>query len=287
MELKIRDISKKYQKEYAVSHFSATLTPGTLIGLVGPNGAGKSTFLKMLATLIRPTSGEVLLDHESIIRHPEKMRRVLGYLPQQAAVFPDLTAMEFLCYMAAMKQIPKKQAEKQIREFLDRFHLASDAGKRLSDYSGGMKQRVGLACALLGNPRILIVDEPTAGLDPGERITVRNVLSEYAREHIVILSTHVISDIEAAASRLMIMKKGILLFDGAPGELVEQASGHVWEYTRSSSENIADLSGISSMIQQKDSIKIRQVSAEMPRSTARPAEPTLEDACLYKLEVSL
>ena len=287
MELQIRNISKKYQKEYAVSHFSATLTPGTFIGLAGPNGAGKSTFLKMLATLIRPTSGEVLLDHENIIRHPEKMRRVLGYLPQQAAVFPDLTAMEFLCYMAAMKQIPKKQAEKQIRELLDRFHLVSDAGKRLSDYSGGMKQRVGLACALLGKPDILIVDEPTAGLDPRERITVRNVLSEYAGEHIVLLSTHVISDIEVAASRLMIMKKGILLFDGAPGELMEQASGHVWEYTRFCGENISDLSGISSMIQQKDSIKIRQISAEMPCSSARLVEPTLEDACLYKLEVSL
>ena len=223
MSLQITNLSKKYKEEYAVFNLSANLQPGALIGLIGPNGSGKSTLLKLLATLIKPSSGDILIDGKSIIRKPDHMRKVLGYLPQQFSVYPNLTASEFLFYMAALKGIPGKLSAVQVPLLLDLMHLTPQAGQILSTFSGGMLQRIGLANALLGEPEILIVDEPASGLDPQERLTIRNHLSKYAEDHIVIMSTHIISDIEAAAGRLLVMKNGLLLFDGTPNALIEKA----------------------------------------------------------------
>lgn len=284
MELTVRQVTMTFGKINALNQISCTFSSGNLIGLVGPNGAGKTTLLKILTTLLRPTNGKVTLDGTDIVKHPETMKNILGYLPQDVAVYPNLTATEFLSYMASMKKVPKADARRQIPELMEMLHLSDSGKKHLSGFSGGMRQRVGIACALLGKPKVLIVDEPTTGLDPQERITVRNFLSQFAKDHIVILSTHIISDIEAVASKILVLKQGSLTFDGMPSQLVSNAHGHVWEYVQPNGETLRDISGISSMIQRKDGIQIRQISDKKPRPDALPADATLEDACLYALE---
>lgn len=168
----------------------------------GKNGAGKTTLLKLLSTIMKPTSGRILLDNQDIVKNPDIMRNIIGYLPQEVFIYPNLTILEYLYYIASVKGMKKKEAEKQINHLLSNLHLESAKHKRLHNCSGGMKQRIGIICALLNNPEIIIVDEPTTGLDPEERITVRNILSGLSKEKIVILSTHIVSDIEAVASRI-------------------------------------------------------------------------------------
>ncbi|MFA7167525.1 MAG: ATP-binding cassette domain-containing protein [Sphaerochaetaceae bacterium] len=203
MELTVKHVTMQFGKMKALDQINCTFCSGGLIGLVGPNGAGKSTLLKILATLIKPTSGTVMLNGSDIVRNPKTMKSQLGYLPQNVAVYPNLSAAEFLSYMASMKKIPKVDAKRQIPELMGILHLFDTGNKRLSEFSGGMRQRVGIACTLLGHPKVLIVDEPTTGLDPQERITLRNCLSQVAKDRIVILSTHIISDIEAVASKAL------------------------------------------------------------------------------------
>ena len=284
MELTVRQVTMTFGKINALNQISCTFSSGNLIGLVGPNGAGKTTLLKILTTLLRPTNGKVTLDGTDIVKHPEAMKNILGYLPQDVAVYPNLTATEFLSYMASMKKVPKADARRQIPELMEMLHLSDSGKKHLSGFSGGMRQRVGIACALLGKPKVLIVDEPTTGLDPQERITVRNFLSQFAKDHIVILSTHIISDIEATASKILVLKQGFLTFDGTPSQLVSNAHGHVWEYVQPNGEALRDISGISSMIQRKDGIRVRQISNHKPVPDAQPVDASLEDACLYALE---
>ena len=284
MELTVRQVTMTFGKINALNQISCTFSSGNLIGLVGPNGAGKTTLLKILTTLLRPTKGKVTLDGTDIVKHPEAMKNILGYLPQDVAVYPNLTATEFLSYMASMKKVPKADARRQIPELMEMLHLSDSGKKHLSGFSGGMRQRVGIACALLGKPKVLIADEPTTGLDPQERITVRNFLSQFAKDHIVILSTHIISDIEATASKILVLKQGFLTFDGTPSQLVSNAHGHVWEYVQPNGEALRDISGISSMIQRKDGIRVRQISNHKPVPDAQPVDASLEDACLYALE---
>ena len=284
MELTARQVTMTFGKINALNQINCTFSSGNLIGLVGPNGAGKTTLLKILATLLRPTNGTVTLDGTDIVKHPETMKKALGYLPQDVAVYPNLTAAEFLSYMASMKKVPKADARRQIPELMEMLHLSDSGKKHLSGFSGGMRQRVGIACALLGKPKVLIVDEPTTGLDPQERITVRNFLSQFAKDHIVILSTHIISDIEAVASKILVLKQGFLTFDGTPSQLVSNAHGYVWEYIQPNGEALRDISGISSMIQRKDGIRVRQISNHKPVPDAQPVDASLEDACLYALE---
>jgi len=257
---------------------------GELIGLVGSNGAGKSTFIKILSTLIRPTDGDILLDGKSIVKYPMIMQKNIGYLPQDIALYPNLSAVEFLMYMAALKRLSGREAKEQVGYLLEILHLSDVKNKRLSDFSGGMKRRIGIACALLGNPEIIIADEPTTGLDPEERVTFRNILSKLACNKIVLLSTHIISDIEAIASRIMILKKGKLLFDNTPEMLLHNAEGYVWEYIFPGSRASEKMSGISSMVQTEQGIKVRQVSREKPFLHAVPVEANLENACLCVLE---
>lgn len=284
MLLEVKDISKKYGTFPALNPLSCCMESGELIGLVGSNGAGKSTFIKILSTLIKPTNGDILLDGKSIIKYPMIMQRNIGYLPQDIAIYPNLSAVEFLMYMAALKRLPKRKAKEQVKYLLEILHLSDTKNKRLSGFSGGMKQRVGIACALLGDPQIIIVDEPTTGLDPEERVTLRNLLSKLACSKIVLLSTHIISDIEATASRIMILKQGNLLFNNTPQILLHNAEGYVWEYLLSDSRIGGDITGISSMIQTEQGIKVRQVSREKPFSNAVSANANLEDACLCVLE---
>lgn len=284
MLLEVKEISKKYGAVPALNPLSCCMKSGELIGLVGSNGAGKSTFIKILSTLIKPTNGDILLDGKSIIKNPMIMQKNIGYLPQDIAIYPNLSAVEFLMYMAALKRLSKRKAKEQVEYFLDILHLSDVKNRRLSGFSGGMKQRVGIACALLGNPEIIIVDEPTTGLDPEERVALRNILSKLACSKIVLLSTHIISDIEATASRIMILKKGNLLFNSTPEILLHNAQGYVWEYILPSSRVSEEMPGISSMVQTEAGIKVRQVSREQPALNAVPIKANLEDACLCVLE---
>lgn len=282
MELVLENVTKKYKDKTAVCNISAELTSGQLIGLIGKNGAGKTTLMKMLATIIKPTSGQILFDGQNTVRNPNSVRNTIGYLPQEVSVYPNLTAYEYLNYVATLKGMKKSEAIHQISQFLLDFHLEDVKDKKLDGFSGGMKQRIGIIGALLNNPKIIIADEPTTGLDPEERITVRNMLSELAKERIVILSTHIVSDIEAVASRILMLKEGSLIFDNTPHKLIAKADGCVWEYTSDSIQSGAR--GISSMVQTKDGIHIRQVSRKKPIGWAVPVSSTLEDACLFALE---
>lgn len=283
MLLEVKEISKKYGKLTALDRFSCSLHTGELVGLVGPNGAGKSTLIKLLATLSKPTSGDILLDGKSIVHQPAAMQCTIGYLPQDVAVYPNLNAMEFLGYMASVKGLPKAQANKQIPRLMEMLHLSNTGKRHLSGFSGGMCQRVGIACTLLGDPQIIIVDEPTTGLDPQERIIFRNILAELAAERLVILSTHIVSDIEAIASRVLILKDGRLMFNGEPKMLVRNAEGHVWEYTVPNN-TMKDTFGVSSMIQTESGVKVRHVCKNKPAANAISVTASLEDACLHVLE---
>ena len=285
MKLILENITKKYNDKMIIQNINIELSSGQLIGLIGKNGAGKTTLLKLLSTIIKPTSGRILLDNQDIVKNPDVMRNKLGYLPQEVYVYPNLTAFEYLNYIASVKGIKKSEAEKQINDLLLNFHLKDAANKRLATYSGGMKQRIGIICALLGNPQIIIIDEPTTGLDPEERVTVRNILSALSKERIVILSTHIVSDIEAVASRILMLRNGNLIFNDKPNELIAKAKGCVWEYTASSvNENIK---GISNMVQTENGIRIRKVSHIKPEEKAIAVNSTLEDACLFVLEEGL
>jgi ABC-type multidrug transport system ATPase subunit len=281
MNLEIRNLSMSYGKAQALSDVTLTLRSGGLIGLVGPNGAGKSTLLKILATLLRPSRGQVLLDGTDILRKPDAMRRLLGYLPQDVPVYGSLSAWEFLAFMASVKKLKPSRARKQIASLMKTLHL-SDVGKKpLSGFSGGMRQRVGIASALLGDPKVIIADEPTTGLDPRERVTLRSLLSGLASSRIVLLSTHIVSDVEAVASDLVVLKKGRVLFHGVPEALTARASGHVWEYTVPDFSQIPAGSSVSSAVQETEGIRVKTVGDRPTASDTSAASPTLEDACLY------
>ena len=235
MELSLDRLTKHYGNKIAVDCVSATLKPG-VYGLLGANGAGKTTLMRMLCAILESTSGEVLLNGKEVTSMGADYRNVLGYLPQDFGYYPNYTAMEFLMYVAALKGIPKDIAKKRANELLEVVGLSHVANKKVKTFSGGMKQRVGIAQALLNNPGILILDEPTAGLDPKERVRFRNLLSEYAGDKIVILSTHIVSDVEAIADEVLLMKKGKFVLQGTVQELTEKANGKVWELTVSPAE---------------------------------------------------
>ena len=272
-----------YGKTRALSDVTLTLQSGGLIGLVGPNGAGKSTLIKILATLFKPSRGEILLDGTDIRKKPDIMRSILGYLPQDVPVYGNLNAWEFLSFMASVKKLKPAAAREQIGRLMETLHL-SDVGKKpLSGFSGGMRQRVGIAGALLGDPQVIIADEPTTGLDPQERVTLRSLLSGLAASRIVLLSTHIVSDVEAVASDLVVLKKGSVLFHGAPAELTVCADGHVWEYTVPDFSRIPAGSAVSSAVQETGGIRVKTVGARPCACDVRSASPTLEDACLYRM----
>jgi ABC-2 type transport system ATP-binding protein len=282
MKLEIQGVSKLYAGNlWGLREFTLELGPG-VFGLVGPNGAGKSTLMRILATVTRATSGRVLWNGEDISRRPDSLRRVLGYLPQDFGVYPNLSAFEFLSYMAAVKGIDSRRANRRVMDLLEMVHLSDARSRRLGGFSGGMRQRLGIAQALLNDPRLLIVDEPTVGLDPEERVRFRNLLSELSGERIVILSTHIVSDLEAVAADIAIVERGRLLLRAAPETLLRSAEGKVWEWTVASVELPAIKTQylVSGTVRRSDGVQVRIVAAAAPSSLARPCPPTLEDAYL-------
>lgn len=289
MDLSIQNLSMSYGETTIFSGLNAELHSGGLIGLLGPNGAGKTTLLKILTTLQKPTQGDVLVNGTSLISHPEAMRKVLGYLPQQVPYFPNLTAMEYLNYIAGMKGMRPQQELKQSQSLLESLHLSGTANKRLKDFSGGMRQRVGIAATLLNDPQIIIADEPSTGLDPEERVTLRNLLAELANDHLVLLSTHIVSDIEAIAGQILVLQSGHFLYQGTPGELIQRSVGDVWEYPTSadwtSPAMVKQLDQpTTSLVQRPDGIRIREISQRPPQPQAQSVTPNLEEAYLGLLK---
>ncbi len=285
LELALRDVGYRYRGGHeAVAGVDLTLASG-IVGLLGPNGAGKSTLMRVLSTLARPTSGQVLWRGQDIAREPDALRCELGYLPQDFGVYEALSAREFLAFLAAVKGIPARRAAARVEECLEMVGLGEAADRRLGGYSGGMRQRVGIAQALLNDPRLLIVDEPTVGLDPEERVRFRHLLAELAGERLVILSTHIVSDIEASAGMLAVMAGGRLRFHGTPEALMADAEGHVWQLTLPP-EQLADARSrlrISRAQRRAHGVELRVVAAEAPTPDALPASPDLEDAYLWLL----
>lgn len=285
MKLQIENLSKNYRGSVRALHrVNLTLNPGVL-GLLGPNGAGKSTLMRILATITRPTTGRVLWNDSDIAEYPDSLRSCLGYLPQDFGVYPNLSAVEFLDYLAAVKGISAAEARQRIDELIALVNLADSAERPLGGYSGGMRQRVGIAQALLNDPRLLIVDEPTAGLDPEERVRFRNLLSELSGERLVILSTHIVSDVEAVATDIAILAHGQLLAHGAPEMFLASVTGKIWEVVVPSAELPALRTKhlISATAHRADGVHARVVADSAPAASVRPLEPSLEDAYLSVL----
>lgn len=282
MELSLDRLTKHYKSKIAVDCISATMTPG-VYGLLGANGAGKTTLMRMLCGILEPTSGAVLYNGHSIFEMGNAYRNLLGYLPQEFGYYPNYTAQEFLLYISALKGIPSRNAKKRSRVLLETVGLENVATKKIKTFSGGMKQRLGIAQALLNNPKILVLDEPTAGLDPKERVRLRNILSDFASDKIVLLSTHIVSDIEAVADEVFLMKKGTFILKGSIEEIVSYAKGKVWELTVPEHDlKKWELQYTVANLHHSDRgfVTLRIVSDERPSLEAIPCMATLEDLYL-------
>ena len=283
MQLTVNNLGKQYKSDFwGLKDFSLDIKPG-ILGLLGPNGAGKSTFMRMLATITKPTDGTITWNGVSVVKSPDVLRDVLGYLPQDFGVYPNLNAIEFLEYMAAIKGLDAVSAKRRIDELLQLTNLVEAAKRPLGGYSGGMKQRVGIAQALLNDPQLLIVDEPTVGLDPEERVRFRNLLSDLSGERIVILSTHIVSDVEATATHIALVNKGQLLREAAPEKLLNEIENKVWEWTVHSDDlpALKQKHIVSGTIRRSDGVQVRVVSADKPDLDAQNVSPNLEDAYLF------
>lgn len=285
MQLTIENVSKQYKRNdfFSLRDISLDLGPG-IVGLLGPNGAGKSTLMRIIATITKPTHGTVLWNGVDITQQPDEIRAMLGYLPQDFGIYPNLNADEFLHYMAAIKGVDRKAAKERIDDLLAFVNLLEVRKRPLGDYSGGMKQRIGIAQALLNDPQILIVDEPTVGLDTEGRVRFRHLLAELASDRVVILSTHIVSDVEAAANDIAVINQGHLLARSSPEELLQSVEGKIWEWVIPSAELTAAKQKhlLSSIIRRKDGLHVRVVAETRPAQEAQLAgSPTLEEAYLY------
>jgi ABC-2 type transport system ATP-binding protein len=288
LTLNIEGVSKQYTRTFwGLSDVSLNLSSGVL-GLLGPNGAGKSTLMRILATITKPTTGKVTWNGTDIAKSPDELRAVLGYLPQDFGVYPHLTPVEFLEYLASIKGLDGKAARNRIEELLQLVNLTEVRKRPLGGFSGGMKQRVGIAQALLNDPHLLIVDEPTAGLDPEERARFRNLLSDLSSERIVILSTHIVSDVEATATMIALISKGRLLRHTTSETLLQELQNQVWEWVVQSAD-LPALQGryrFSSQVRRVDGIHVRAVAESRPTLEAESVEPNLEDVYLHAMSAA-
>lgn len=283
MKLEIRHVTKRYRDKMAAADVSLTLTAGVW-GLLGANGAGKTTLMRMLAGILRPTEGQILCDGVEIGALGAAYREKLGYLPQEFGFYPEFTVQDYLEYMAALKGLPRAEAARQIDAMLERVSLAEVRRKKIVKLSGGMKRRVGIAQALLNDPEILILDEPTAGLDPGERVRFRNLLSEFAQDRIVLISTHIVSDVEYIAAENAVMKDGKIIAVDTTEGLVQQIEGKVWQGSAPAEElpRWEHRLQVVNLRNEPDGTVTLRYLAEAPQLPGSiPARPKLEDLYLW------
>lgn len=286
MNLIIRGLTKTYAHKYrALNNINIELTTG-MTGILGPNGAGKTTFMKIIATLLLPSSGRVVFDEINIVKHPMRLRALLGYLPQDFHPYADLTVEEFLSYCAHLSKLDRHTY--RVDEALEKVRLGEKRRTRTKHLSGGMIRRLGIAQALLNDPKLLIVDEPTAGLDPAERIRFRTLLASLSGERIVLLSTHIVEDIASTCSQVVVMNKGSVLLQASPAELAYKAYGTVWEMHASRKE-LASLQKeylIMRTILTDTGWNVRLIANRQPHERAAPSMPGIEDGYMSLIPVS-
>ncbi|MDL2218282.1 ABC transporter ATP-binding protein [Christensenellaceae bacterium OttesenSCG-928-M15] len=282
MELCIDRITKQYGEKNAVDRFSLTMRKG-VYGLLGPNGAGKTTLMRMLAGVLSPTSGEIALGGVGIRKLDESYRDLLGYLPQDFGYYRDFTANDFLLYLSALKGIEKRRAKQKSAELLEAVGLSGEGRSKVKTFSGGMRQRLGIAQALLNDPEILILDEPTAGLDPQERIRFRNLISDMSKNRIVLLCTHIVSDLDSIAEQVVFMKKGRMLKQGTRDAVANEVKGKVWRVAVSEKEakELQDKYLVANLQHREQGIVLRIIADHVPWEGAVYETPSLEDAYLY------
>ncbi|GKV70423.1 ABC transporter ATP-binding protein [Sporosarcina sp. NCCP-2716] len=282
MTLKIEKVSHLYKDQEALKSIDCELSPG-IYGLLGPNGAGKSTLLRILVDVLAPTNGRVLYNNRSITALGASYREQLGYLPQEFQGYSQFTAEEFLKYVANLKGLDAKTARVRVKHVLALVGLTGASRKKLKGYSGGMRRRVGIAQALLNNPKVLILDEPTAGLDPSERIRLRGILSQLAQDTIIILSTHIVSDIEYVADEVLLLKEGQLIEKASPRKLLAKLDRQVWtvQVPHNELRTYTTAYPVSNLQLQEGYVDIRIVSQAKPHDAAQQAEPRMEDLYVY------
>ena len=282
MKLVLDNLTKEFGEFVAVDHINLTMTNG-VYGLLGVNGAGKTTLMRMLCTLLKPTSGNIYCNGKDIFKMDGEYRNLLGYLPQDFGFYPEFTVNDYLLYIATIKGVRPAVARKRTNELISKVGLAKVANKKLKKLSGGMKRRAGIAQAMLNNPKILILDEPTAGLDPNERIRFRNLISELSEERLVLLSTHIVSDIEYIANEILMMKDGAILNKGTLDEIISTMPEKVWNciVPQQSVSAITKRYKVSNMKSENHGVDLRIISAKKPCETAVYVQPSLEDVFLY------
>ena len=282
MHHRFEHLSKKYKNKYALQDFSATLENG-VYGLLGTNGAGKTTLINLFMGIIKGDGGEIYIDGKNIRQMGADYLSSIGYLPQYPQFYRDFTVLEFMRYMCVLKDIPKAQGEQRIRELLDTVNLTEAASKKVGALSGGMRQRLGIAQAMLNNPGILILDEPTAGLDPRERIRFRNLISKFSEGRIIILATHIVPDIEFIANKIILLHEGSLLKYDTPAALCDELAGKVWALELQETDVPTELvhHTISNMAREGDGIRLRIISEEKPHPMAIAVPANLEEVFLY------
>lgn len=282
MELEFVELTKRYKKKMALDHVSTVLKSG-VYGLLGANGAGKTTLINIFVGILKGDAGRILVDGEDARDLGKEFLAKLGYMPQYPVFYKDFTVWDFMLYMCALKGIPKQEGRKRTKELLDIVNLADAERKRIGALSGGMRQRVGIAQAMLGNPEILILDEPTAGLDPQERIRFRNLISRFSQDRIVLLATHIVSDVEFIANEVMLLKEGKLIRKNTPEELEREIDGKVWLLSLAGNEELHACEDclISNVRREGRGINVRILSDEQPGEQAECVKPNLEDVFLY------
>lgn len=276
------NLTKRFGDFTAVDDMNIRITNG-VYGLLGANGAGKTTLMRMICTLLTPTSGQILCDGKDIQKMEGEYRNLLGYLPQEFGFYPEFSVKDYLLYIASLKGIRPVVAKKRVKELLEQVGLSKAANKKMKKLSGGMKRRVGIAQAILNNPKILILDEPTAGLDPTERVRFRNMISELSKERIVILSTHIVSDVEYIANEIWLMKNGRLVQQGSLDVVLDSMPEKVWSFVTSQAEAEKYMKQykVSNMKTDRDGVELRIISAQQPSASAEAVQPNLEDVFLY------
>ena len=282
MKLELDGLTKEFGDFTAVNHINLTMTNG-VYGLLGVNGAGKTTLMRMLCTLLKPTSGTICYNGKDIFSMDSEYRKLLGYLPQDFGFYPEFTVEDYLLYIGALKGIRPVVAKKRVKELIAKVGLSKVAHKKMKKLSGGMKRRAGIAQAMLNNPKILILDEPTAGLDPNERIRFRNLISELSEDRLVLLSTHIVSDIEYIANEIWLMKDGEILHKGSIDELINSMTEAVWEclVPKNKVSDFMEKYKISNMKSEINQVMLRIISHKKPVGNAVRVEASLEDVFLY------